>query len=201
MRLATFCGTAAVAAILTLAAAAQPCQQPPELRPVAENLHFTEGVPGSTPPGWLLGPEWFMPPHAPVYEARIASDSSCNGSQKCAAVQSVREDPSVRMCFLYQVIDAAQYRGKRLTYRADVRADVNLGSVARLLVRVHRTDCGTSFRDDMGNHPITAAAWSSYEIQAPIAFDARDIEFGMQLVGQGAAWIDHISMTFTDGAR
>lgn len=73
--------------------------------------------------------------------------------------------------------------------------------MARLLVRVHRTDCSTSFRDDMGNHPITGGAWSPYEIQAPIALDAQDIEFGMQLIGQGAAWIDNISMTFVDAAR
>ncbi|MCU1262788.1 MAG: hypothetical protein JWO80_5673, partial [Bryobacterales bacterium] len=40
-----------------------------------------------------------------------------------------------------------------------------------------------------------------YEIQAPIALDARDIEFGMQVFGQGAAWIDNISMTFADAVR
>jgi hypothetical protein len=79
-----------------------------------------------------------------------------------------------------------------------VRADVALGSVARLLVRVHRVDCSTSFRDDMADHPITASTWSPYEIQAPIALDARDVEFGLQLIGQGQAWIDNISMTFSD---
>jgi hypothetical protein len=109
--------------------------------------------------------------------------------------------PTRGCVFLYQVIDAAPYRGKKLTYRADVRADVAQGSVVRLLVRVHRTDCSTSFLDDMGNHPIKGGAWSVYEIQAPIAPDARDIEFGIQLMGQGAAWIDNISMTFVDAAR
>jgi hypothetical protein len=53
----------------------------------------------------------------------------------------------------------------------------------------------------MGNHPITDGAWSPYKIHAPIALDARDIEFGMQLSGQGAAWMDHISMSFVDAAR
>jgi hypothetical protein len=134
-----------------------------------------------------------------AHEAQIVSEKSCNGSRQCATVHSVSANPG--LCFLYQVIDATQYRGKKLIYRADVRADAAQGSVARLLVRVHRTDCGTSFRDDMGNHPITGSAWSPYEIQAPIALDARDIEFGMQLVGQGAAWIDNISMTFVDAPR
>ncbi len=85
-----------------------------------------------------------------------------------------------------------------LTYRASVRADVASGSVARLLVHVHRMDCSTGFRDDMGDHPITANGWSLYQLQAPISPDARDIEFGMQLVGNGAAWIDNITMTFAD---
>jgi hypothetical protein len=125
---------------------------------------------------------------------------SCQGSlATCAAVHSVRANAG--LCFLYQIIDATQYRGKKLIYRAYVRADVAQGNMARLLVRVHRTDCATSFRDDMGNHPITGSAWAPYEIQAPIALDARDIEFGMQLMGQGAAWINNISMTFIDGPK
>jgi uncharacterized protein (TIGR02246 family) len=101
------------------------------------------------------------------------------------------------LSFLHQVVDATPYRGKWLTFRAAVRADVDSGSVARLLVRVHTTDGGTSFRDDMGAHPISSATWAFYEINAPIGVDARDIEFGMQLVGHGAAWIDNISIDFS----
>jgi hypothetical protein len=67
----------------------------------------------------------------------------------------------------------------KLSYQAHVRVEAAPGSAARLLVRVHTVDCGTSFRDDMGDHPITASAWGVYEIQAPIAADARDIEFGL----------------------
>jgi hypothetical protein len=161
------------------------------------NLNFTGGQ-ETAPPGWFLGPEWFMPPHPPVYEAKMVSSASCNGGQQCATVRSLRADPKVPFCFLYQVVDAAQYRGKVLTYRADARTQSDPGSLARLLVRVHRMDCSTSFRDDLGNHPITSPAWSSYEIHVPIASDAMDIEFGMQVFGQGAAWIDNISVTFAD---
>jgi hypothetical protein len=192
---------AGVAVILVLAfpGDAQQCQLPREMRAAMENLRFSEGAPGAAPPGWFLGPYWFNPQMAPAHEALIVSGPSCNGGGQCATVHSI--SAKARLCFLYQVVDATQYRGKRLIYRADVRADVAQGSVARLLVRVHRADCGTSFRDDMGNHPITVNAWSPYEIQAPIALDARDIEFGMQLIGQGAAWIDNISMTFVDAVR
>ena len=175
----------------------QVCETPKEMHAGFVNLNFT-GASDTAPAGWFIGPEWFMPPHVPVYEAQTVSSSSCNGSQQCATVHSLRDDPHVRFCFLYQVVDATQYRGKVMIYRADVRTKVTLGSAARLLVRIHRSDCSTSFRDDMGDHPITSAAWSPYEIHAPIALNARDIEFGMQVFGEGEAWIDNISVTFVD---
>jgi hypothetical protein len=126
-------------------------------------------------------------------------------SRQCAILHSIRDDSPNRLVFLYQIIEAKQYRGKRLTFRAEVKAhvvkaDVDQVSAARLLVRIHRDDCSTSFRDDMSDRPITANTWSSYEIQAPIPQDARDIEFGMQLLGRGSAWIDHISMVFTEAS-
>jgi hypothetical protein len=48
----------------------------------------------------------------------------------------------------------------------------------------------------MGNHPVMSGVWGAYEIGAPIATDAHHIEFGVQLVGSGAVWIDRISMEF-----
>jgi hypothetical protein len=181
----------AVASCCVLSGYAQVCLTPPNMHAAPENLDFSQGSPGGMPNGWDM-------PQIPVYKAEIVSGSACQTGPQCATLFSLRDDPSLRLTFLYQVVDAKQYRGKRLTYRASVRANVGIGSAARLLVRVHRTDCSTSFRDDMGNHPITASTWSSYEIQAPIAMDARDIEFGIQLIGQGQAWIDNISMMFTD---
>lgn len=196
MRGTALFAVAATAIVVGLPGQTPTCQPPRELRPAIENLKFAEGAPGTAPSGWFLGPYWWNHQVMPPHEARIVSGPSCNGSPQCATIHSL--SANARTCFLYQVIDATQYRGKRLTYRADVRTDVAQGSMARLLVRVHRTDCSTSFRDDMGDHPITEAAWSPYEIQAPIALDAQDVEFGLQFKGQGAAWIDNISMTFVD---
>jgi hypothetical protein len=167
-----------------------------ELKTNSENLNFADGAVGTAPRGWLLGPEWFMPPHVPIYEAINVSAEQCNGSQQCATVHSLRGDPSVPLSFLYQDLDVTPHRGQTLIYRAFVRVDPGRKSVARLLVRLHRKDCSTAFRDDMGDHPITSGDWTLYEIRAPIAEDAYHMEFGVQLVGQGAVWIDHISMEF-----
>jgi hypothetical protein len=171
----------------------------PELKASPLNLDFSQGKVGSAPGAWLLGPESFMPPHVPVYEALIAPPYECHGSPQCATVHSLRNDHSIPLSFLYQDLDASPYRGQTLIYRAFLRVARSEGSVARLLVRVHRKDCSTTFRDDLGNHPVVSAVWGSYEIRAPIAADAYHIEFGMQLVGTGAVWIDQISMEFQPG--
>jgi hypothetical protein len=198
LRSAIFCGILAVA-VVEISGFAEQCLTPDEMRDAVENLNFSEGRPDDTPPGWFLNGS--MPPRTPYHEAKTAWGASCSDGRQCGMVQSIGDDSSTRIGFLYQIIDATPYRGKRLTYRAKVRVAISSGSVARLLVRVHRADCSTSFRDDMGNHAITDGRWAVYEIQAPIAFDARDIEFGVQLIGRGAAWIDNISMTFSGPER
>ncbi len=172
-----------------------------DIKPSFRNLDFREGDTGAIPPGWNPNPpDCYKPPHG-SYVIETASGASCKDGQKCGVIKSVRSGSSDKLWFLYQLVDAEQYRGKMLKFRAAVRTEVLLGSAARLLVRVHRTNGDTSFRDDMGNNPVTSPDWSSYELNAPIATDARDIEIGMQLVGQGAAWIDNISITFADSKK
>jgi hypothetical protein len=89
---------AIVAAIVFLvrSAAAQPkaCHWQ-EMKATPQNLSFSEGTAGSAPTAWLLGPEWIMPPHMPVYEALIAEANQCHGSAQCATVHSLRSDPSI----------------------------------------------------------------------------------------------------------
>jgi len=191
---------AALVFLIRSASAQQKTCSWPEMNASPQNLDFSRGSVGSAPAAWLLGPEWFMPPHVPVYEALIAGVGECQGSTRCAIVHSLRKDPSLPLAFLYQDLDASPYRGQTLVYRAFVRVTRNEGSIARLLVRVHRKDCSTTFRDDMGTHPVMSARWGAYEIQAPIAADAYHIEFGVQLLGAGALWIDQISMEFKPAA-
>src|SRR5580658_1687323 len=117
------------------------CAQPrPEwLQDHFENIDFSAGTPGQMPPGWHLGPA-----RTPDYTAQIVV-GACDGNRRCANVKSVGT-VGHNLCFLYQNVDAAPYRGKWLSYRAAVRAELTAGSVARLLVRIHRLDGSTSFR-------------------------------------------------------
>ena len=107
-------------------------------------------------------------------------------------VQSIGLGPHERT-FLYQNVDATPYRNKVLVFRAASR--VTGSGLARLVVRVHKQDNSTSFYDNLGDHPIQPAHWNAYQIVFPIDGDARDIEFGIQLYGEGAAWIDQIYMS------
>jgi hypothetical protein len=173
----------------TVARAFSPCVWPDDMKTTPQNLTFADAPVGAAPKGWLApGPGW-------AYSAVTVATDQCHGGQQCATVHSLQPDrPPVPLTFLFQNLDVTPYRGQILTYRAFVRVDPARKSVARLLVRIHRKDCTTSFRDDMGEHPIVSGDWAAYEIHAPIAMDAYHMEFGMQLIGQGAAWIDQIAM-------
>jgi hypothetical protein len=168
-----------------VARAFSPCVWPNDMKTTPKNLTFADSPVGAAPKGWLE-------PGRGYSAVTVAADQ-CHGGQQCATVHFLRPDFSPGS-FLMQNLDVTPYRGQILTYRAFVRVDPARKSVARLLVRIHRKDCTTSFRDDMGDHPIVSGDWAVYEIHAPIAMDAYHMEFGIQLFGQGAAWIDQISM-------
>jgi uncharacterized protein (TIGR02246 family) len=152
-----------------------------------ENLDFAQGAAGAMPPGWRLGPSG-----SAAYIAQIAAGASCHAGKQCGVVRSIGPGPHER-CFLYQNVDATPYRGKVLVFRAASR--VTGGGLARLVVRVHRPDNSSTFFDNLGDHPIQSAQWDAYQIVFPVDGQAEDIEFGIQLYGEGTAWIDQIYMS------
>jgi hypothetical protein len=189
------------------------------VQPAFRNLDFSEGASGERPPGWgPTDPACYQPPHEPD-PVEIVASRLCFTGQHCAVVRSAPppevpgEDEVMRYISLlraahgskrvglFQNVDVTLYRGKILTFRAAVRAEVSAGSEARLFVRIHRENGTTIFFDDMGRFPVRSSAWHFYEIPAPIDRDASDVEFGMVLIGQGEAWIDHITMDFTDPGK
>jgi hypothetical protein len=91
------------------------------------------------------------------------------------------------------------YRGKKFRLTAEVAADVaGKPNAAKLLARVHTDSGGTSFRDDMGENPIAVSNWSRYEINGEVSPAARDMEFGVQLIGPGRAFVRAVSLQFMD---
>ncbi len=217
MRLPVFLALGGMAAAAAVMGYAQTCPVD-RIQPSIRNLDFAEGNPGERPPGWNpLEAACYLPPYD-SYSVEVVAGRACYSGQRCAVVKSslpvpggeeeviryihlLRGQRSQRLWFLNQVVDAVPYRGKVLTFRAAVRALVPSGSEARLLVRIHREDGSTSFFDNMGQFPVRSSAWHLYEIEAPIGREAGDVEFGLQLIGPGEAWIDHVSMEFAGGEK
>ncbi len=161
------------------------------LKSGAENLDFSHGEAGEQPPGWDLGTN-----HTGLSSAWTETPGFCGSSERCAELSSQKAPPD-QIAFLYQVIDVSRHRGSKFRLSARVRADVvGSGNVARLIARQHTDDGTTRFRDDLGNRPVVSSAWTLCELDGEIAPDARDLEFGLQLVGTGIANVRSISLQF-----
>ena len=188
-----------LAAVATVAPGVVYAQRPlTELRPAPVNLDFAQGKSGERPAGWWLGPEDWMVPKPDAFAAEWMSGAECFRGGRCAVLKAVRELAAVRVAGLYQLVDATPYRGGTVAFRAAVRTAVNPAGSTRLFVRVHTPSGGTSYFDNMGAEPVLTSQWTFYEIHAPVAADARDIEFGLRLEGAGPAWIGNASLVWLD---
>lgn len=100
---------------------------------------------------------------------------------------------------LIQSIDATPWRGKHVRFRAAVAVPEGGGEGrAQLWLRVDRAPVGGAprmgFFDNMGDRPITSAAWSSYEIVGDVAEDAQSIVFGVLTLGPCVVLFDEASL-------
>jgi hypothetical protein len=156
------------------------------------NPDFELGEAGARPFGWLFG-------FGPGSYFTLTAANSCSSGNQCGLIQSsgtVRPDGRA---FLYQYVDARPYRGKKFRLRAAVKAETpGLPNAAALLVRIHRESQGSCFFDNMADRRITSADWVFYEITGEVCSDAHDLELGMQLWGSGSAWLDDVSLEFSE---
>jgi C-terminal processing protease CtpA/Prc len=172
--------------LLPAALFAQAAQAPAPL-PAPKNLGFEEGQPGEVPPGWHLS----SVAKSNGYTAKIVTDKPESGRQAAeVALEGERKDANA-FGNLLSFFDATPYRGKRIRFRAAVRAEVSGGeSQAALWLRVDREGGAMGFFDNMEDRPIRSSEWKTYEITGDVAPDAKNIFVGMMLFGQGKAWID-----------
>lgn len=150
------------------------------------NPGFEEGAPALAP--WHFAP-------ASHYAVALDSAGSKEG-QWSARVTGQGGGPPAEFGNLSQRLDAAPLRGKRVRYRAWVRAEMAQGmNRAGLWLRVDRPNGGRGFFDNMGARPITGRTeWREYEITGNVAPDAEAVSVGMLVVGAGQAWLDAASL-------
>jgi hypothetical protein len=161
---------------------------------VPANLDFERGKPGEAPVRWFV-------PKVPGYRVGISDEDPKSGKQ-CVLIERDAEEAG-HFGNVMQRIDAGPFRGKRVRYRAAVRAEVDgKGNEAHLWLRVDRPEIDglrtVGFFDNMHNRPITKETWDYYEIVGDIEKDAESINLGMFLLGRGRAWVDDVSLEVVD---
>lgn len=147
-----------------------------------------EGASGGLPAGWV-----FRSPQEAGYRARIDRDDARRGSAS-VLLESTGGSPG-SFGNLMQVVDAIPYRGKRVRYRAAVRAEVAGGSgSAQLWLRVDREGGRTGFFDNMADRPIAEPQWRTYTIVGDVAADAVTLNLGVFLRGEGRVGFDDAAL-------
>jgi erythromycin esterase len=92
---------------------------------------------------------------------------------------------------LVQTVDAAPYRGRKVSLSAWIRLEAGAaGDSAQMWLRVVRPDRQLGFYDDMGDRPISSTEWRRYEIAGEVAADAQSIQIGVLSFGNPRVWID-----------
>jgi hypothetical protein len=176
----------------------------PFLAQELENGDFSQGQSGVWPLGWRQ----FGSAKPPLCAAETVSAhekgvnyANCKSGAQCGRLQAMgRAFPAP--CFLSQGVDAAAYRGKTFSFRANVRSEVPAPSIVYVLVRIHTEGArmgspqrlDTSFFEHV---PVTSDKWTNYEIKGVVDADAHDIELGVIIRGEGKAWIDNASLKFS----
>lgn len=180
-------------------ALSQPVQSPGLSRSL-QNGDFEAVTTDGRPPGWQFPQR--PDPRGYVYE--ISTENAASG-QRCAFVDATQVDTATSpFGTLNQVVDASDYRGKRVRFRAAVRvSDASENGRAQLWFRVNRQAApGQTAQmgafDNMQDRPIREENWDYYEIVADVDEDAATIVLGLLVVGNVRAWIDDASLDVID---
>src|SRR5262249_32308056 len=150
---------------------------------------FEEGELGKVPTGWFFSPV----SRNAGFSAQITEENPKSG-KRCFLMDGGKLQNPNSPGILLQTFDAAAFRGKRVRYRAAVKAQVSgFRNQAQLWMRVDRKGGQGGFFDNMFDRPITANRWRDYDIVGDVADDAEQIVIGLLFFGKGKAWLDAVS--------
>ena len=192
--------TACCGILLTGFAHRLPAQTEPD-----GNTHLANGsLEESVASGELVG--WFVPVAVKNagYEVRLDATNPFAGETSALLDATQIQAADGLFGNLMQTIDAKEFRGRRIRFRAAVRtAELRDDGRAQLWLRV---DCKTAGGqqsegafDNMGDRPIRDTGWQHYEIVAQVDDNATSINVGMLLLGRGRAWLDDASLEIVSG--
>jgi len=129
----------------------------------------------------------FIVKYEPEYEASLRKASTL--AEKSSTAQPVRRFGVATGKF---PIDAA--RGKRAKFSGYIKTEGITSGYAGLWWRVDGQS-GTLAFDNMEKRGVTGTTeWKQYSIELPVAADAKNINFGAMLTGNGTAWFDNLTV-------
>lgn len=164
-------------------------------KPAVANPSIEGGEVGAAPPGWRFSSQTGG-------VVKVVNEGAAAGAR--AALIDATSAKGRGMSNLMQTIDAAQWRGKRVRYRAAVRtAALGDGVGAQLWCRVDRPkgeggEAQLGAFDNMRARPISGATWERYDIVLDVAADATQIALGLFVLGDGKVWLDDVTLEAVD---
>ena len=159
----------------------------PALALCQTNLKFQDGAVGQVPPGWFVLDA--------VKDSGFTAQWQREGCRALAcAVLSAPANPSPDSFGTFmQSFDARPFRGQTVRLRAWVKLERQSPAAhAQMLLHVARPNLQPGFVDNMANRPIVNEEWRQYEIRGEVAPDAESIRIGLNIYGQGRAWISDV---------
>ncbi len=174
--------------------------------PALRNGGMEEGAPGEPPAGWQASLGRGRPP----YEV-LASTLKPKEGKRCAMIAREKSPLAWGVSSLRQKIDAAPFRGKRVRFRAAVRAEVSgAGHEAHLYARVAAPGASDSMGSPGDGTLAIAGTFDRADRRPGVAHvrrgggraeGGRDAHVGAALSGNGKAFVDDVSLTVIGDAK
>jgi len=143
--------------------------------------------------------QWRMPPA--MRTLGYTSEARREGCHSAGCIVLLPPDTLAPGAFgnLMQTLDAAPYRGRKLSLSAWLRTEPRPSgsgpeSRAQLWMRIVRSGRALGFYDDSGDRPATAREWKRYEIAGEVAEDAESIQIGVLSFGKARVWINGVEL-------
>lgn len=170
----------------------------------AENLDLEAGELGQIPTAWNVP----LGSQVDGYQAGLTDQRPRQG-RRCACLRAAGTAQPQGAGWIFKKLDVIPYRGKRVRMRAAVRVEPTAALAeaypmppgeVHLWLRVDRPNARTGLYDRMSNRPIASSEWQDYEIAGLVDSDATSLQFGLELVGRGAACIDDVHLDILPAA-
>ena len=153
------------------------------------DLGFEKGTTGALPA------RWFVPTKG--WRGELCDQDASRGER--SAKLSLSGESEAPFGNMMRMMDATEYRGKRVRFSAKVRVE-GKGATAMMWLRVDRPGGKMGFFDNMANRPVRSSKWTDAIIEGEIESDAERLALGVMSHGGGTVFIDDMQLMFSAGS-